>query len=389
MTSHTIQPITGKTVTRDLFSLIKRFKVTTIILLLGGSIAMTISSLNAVTMTNNSQYLPSSQFSESGKFVNQIPVTEFSFGKFFKLLKRSLFDKKETTIPHKEIPLELVTPTQLEKLPQHQTSVLRLGHSTILIKIENQFWLLDPVFGERASPFSFAGPKRFHQAPIDIENLPEIEGVIISHNHYDHMDEYSIKKLKGKVKHFYMPIGNAAQIKAWGIESHQITELDWWQEVNVGPVMIAATPAQHFSGRGLGDRDKALWSSWVIKSDNSSIFFSGDTGYFSGFKTIGEKYGPFDLTMIETGAYDEEWPEVHMTPQQSSQAHKDLNGRKFLPVHNGTFDLAFHSWTDPFEQVVNIANQEWIDLLTPKMGQVITLHDDDSVDKARDLFWWR
>lgn len=389
MTQNSIRLKPIKVLFNHLFSVIKRYKATTLILLLGGSIAMTISSLNAVTIDNNNQYLPSSQFNESGKFTNQIPMAEFGIGKFFKLLKRSLFDKKPTTTPYQEIPLEALTEKDLGKLPDDKTSVIRLGHSTLIIKIEGQYWLIDPVFSERASPFSFIGPKRFHQPPIKIENLPEIEGVIISHNHYDHMDEFSIKKLKNKVKHFYMPLGNAAQIITWGIDSNHISELDWWQEIQVGPVMIAATPAQHFSGRGLGDRDKALWASWVIKSESSSIFYSGDSGYFDGFKAIGEKYGPFDITMLETGAYDEEWPEVHMTPQESSQAHKDLKGKKFLPVHNGTFDLAFHSWTDPFEQLVNIANQEWIDLLTPKMGQTVILEEEESVDKARDLFWWR
>ena len=350
---------------------------------------MTISSLNAVTVANDIGYLPSSQYDNSGKFTNQTPVSEFRFSRTMKILARALFETKKNTVPKKAVPLEIVTPTLLKNLPSDRTSVIRLGHSTILIKIENKLWLIDPVFAKRASPFSFMGPKRFHQPPIDVENLPAIEGVIISHNHYDHMDEYSIKKLRDKVEHFVMPLGNAAQIESWGVDASQITELDWWQSFSLDGIEIVATPAQHFSGRGFGDRNKTLWSSWVIKSDRSSIFYSGDSGYFYGFKAIGEKYGPFDLTMIETGAYDDDWSEVHMSPLQSSMAHKDLKGRKMLPVHNGTFDLAFHSWTDPFEQLVEIANKDWIDLLTPKMGQVVTLEDDDSVDEARDLFWWR
>ena len=368
--------------------LIKR-KLRTLSLLFGGLIIMSVSSLNAVTVENEHYYLPSSQFTPEGKFSNGVPVEEFSWSRIFGFLKRAIFEKKVNTVPQNPVPIEILTPTHIENLPIDKTSVVRLGHSTLLIRIGEQNWLLDPVFSERASPFSFMGPKRFHQPPISIESLPHIDGVIISHNHYDHMDEKSIKKLKDKVDRFVMPLGNAPQIIDWGVDSKKVIEIDWWQSIKVDQLEIVCTPSQHFSGRGLSDRDRTLWSSWVIKSDNSSIFFSGDSGYFSGFKTIGEKYGPFDLTLMETGAYDKDWPDVHMTPAQSSQAHKDLKGRKMIPIHNGTFDLAFHQWTDPFEQVVEIANKEFIDLLTPKMGQIVTLEDDESVEHARDLFWWR
>lgn len=325
----------------------------------------------------------------NGKFINDKAVEEFSFSKVIKMLKRSLFDKKVQTQPLIPIPVEILSREKLNGIPSGQTSIVRLGHSTLLIKLENKFWLIDPVFSERASPFSFIGPKRFHQPPISIEDLPEIEAVIISHNHYDHLDEQAIKKLKDKTNHFVVPIGNAAQLQSWGISDSAITELNWWQNIQIGHVELISTPAQHFSGRGLADRDKALWSSWVIRSDSSSIFFTGDSGYFDGFKKIGQRYGPFDITLVESGAYDHQWKDVHMTPAESAQAHKDLRGRKMLPIHNGTFDLAFHPWTEPFEELVEIANIEWIDLMTPKMGQVLTLQDDDSVDAARDLFWWR
>ncbi|TQV77565.1 hypothetical protein FLL45_02645 [Aliikangiella marina] len=350
---------------------------------------MTISSLDAVTIEKDRFFLPTSQLNADGKFTNAKPVAELSWSRILGFMNRALFEKKVNTVPSKTIPIEKLSQHQVNQLPEDKTSVIRLGHSTILIKINNQLWLLDPVFSERASPFRFMGPKRFHPTPIEISELPSITGVILSHNHYDHMDEFSIKKLKEKVSKFVVPVGNGAQLNSWGVNQDKIFELDWWQSVNVNGVQIVATPSQHFSGRGLGDRDKALWSSWVIRDENTNLFFSGDTGYFDGFKTIGEKYGPFDLTMMETGAYDEQWPDVHMAPEETIQAHKDLRGRKMLPIHNGTFDLAFHEWTDPFEQMVDLSNREWIDLMTPKMGQVITLEDDDSVDKARDLHWWR
>ena len=181
----------------------------------------------------------------------------------------------------------------------------------------------------------------------------------------------------------------ANKIKKWGVSEEKIIELDWWESIRFGDLELVSTPAQHFSGRGLVDKDKALWSSWVISDHHTKLFFSGDSGYFDGFKTIGERYGPFDLTMMENGAYDADWSDVHMSPKESARAHLDLSGRKMLPIHNGTFDLAFHAWSDPFDQLVDIANFEWIDLLTPKMGQVLTLGDERSVDAARDLYWWR
>lgn len=186
-----------------------------------------------------------------------------------------------------------------------------------------------------------------------------------------------------------MPIGNAQQLIKWGVPEEKLIELDWWEGIELNGLTLTATPSQHFSGRGLGDRNKALWSSWVIASNTSKIFFSGDSGYFDGFKEIGKRFGPFDATLMENGAYDKDWPDVHMSPSESAKAHLDLKGRKMIPVHNGTFDLAFHEWVDPFEQIIHIANQEWIDVLTPLMGQIITLEDDNSVDAARDVFWWR
>ena len=359
-----------------------------LLLLLGGAV-MSVSSINAVTNDDYQYYQSSSQYDAKGRFKNTETQPDFSLSKSLGFIKRAIFEKKVNTQPSVDIPLEQLTQQQILTLPNEQTSIVRLGHSTLLLKVANQLWLIDPVFGERASPFSFIGPKRFHQPPISIEDLPAIDGVIISHNHYDHLDELSIKQLHQRVKHFVLPLGNGTQLMEWGVDKEKITELDWWQNYKVGELEIVATPSQHFSGRGLTDSNRTLWSSWVIKSPQSNLFYSGDTGYFSGFKEIGEKYGPFDLTMMETGAYDKDWPEVHMTPQQSVQAHLDVKGKKMIPVHNGTFDLAFHSWTDPFEQVDELAKRHLVDLLTPKMGQVVSLNDENQVNRARDNYWWR
>ncbi|WP_227006564.1 MBL fold metallo-hydrolase [Shewanella donghaensis] len=283
-----------------------------------------------------------------------------------------------------------VTPlTQLSLSLETQDQIFRLGHSTLLIRLDGEYILLDPVFSERASPVQWAGPKRFHQSPINIEQLPAIKTVIISHDHYDHLDKAAIVALKDKVEHFVTPSKVGDHLIEWGVNPNKVTQLAWWQELNLGELTLVATPAQHFSGRGLLDRDETLWASWVIKGQHNKLFFSGDGGYFSGFKEIGERYGPFDITMIETGAYNELWHEIHMMPEQSLQAHIDLNGVDFhqkamLPIHNGTFDLSLHDWFEPLERIVTLAEKAKVKVLTPEFGEAV------SVDSPKQTeFWWR
>jgi len=296
----------------------------------------------------------------------------------FKFLKAILFNRQQPVKPKKgQIPVEPITSSQLAALKPDQTVFYRLGHSSLLIWLNGKFWLTDPIFSQRASPFQWLGPKRFHPPPLSMEELPQIEGIIISHNHYDHLDEASIKALNIKTQHFLVPLGLKAQLVAWGVAAAKITELDWWQSIQLGDVRFTATPAQHFSGRGLSDKNKSLWVSWAIQG-NRSLFFSGDTGYFDGFKTIGDKLGPFDVSFIETGAYNKLWEQVHMRPAQSVQAHKDVRGKVMVPIHNATFDLALHSWYDPFVQVTAISDQaqtsaEPLYWLSPKIGEPVSV----------------
>jgi len=262
-------------------------------------------------------------------------------------------------------------------------TLYRLGHSTLLMKMQGAFWLTDPVFSERASPFKWMGPKRFHQTPISIADLPPIKGVILSHDHYDHLDYAAILQLADKVEHFITPIGVGDRLIAWGIPASKIQQLAWWQSTQVHGVLLVATPAQHFSGRGLHDRDHTLWASWVIINQDQRIFFSGDSGYFAGFKEIGDQYGPFDLTLIETGAYDKQWPDVHMQPEESLQAHLDLRGKRLLPIHNGTFDLALHAWHEPFDRIVELAQRFQVKISTPMMGEAV-----DIAEAQNGQRWW-
>lgn len=296
-------------------------------------------------------------------------------------MKRVLFEKPAFATPNVEIPVSPIDPASFA---EHKFALYRLGHSSILLKLGQEFWLIDPVFSERASPYQFMGPKRFHQTPISLEDLPEITGVIISHDHYDHLDKTAIQSLKDKVTHFVTPLGVGQQIQKWGVAEEKIHQLDWWQSISIGDSKLVATPAQHFSGRGLLDRNKTLWASWVIQHQDLKIFYSGDTGYFDGFKKIGERFGPFDITLMETGAYDKNWPEIHMTPEESVQAHIDLQGKNMLPVHNSTFDLAVHNWFEPFERAEAAAKTNDVNLVTPIVGEALPL--DQSLNTSA---WWK
>ena len=281
-----------------------------------------------------------------------------------------------------EIPVNYLKKEDLISLENN--SIIRFGHSTLLFKLENEFILTDPVFSNRASPFCFMGPKRFHDNPIDIEELPKIKAVIISHDHYDHLDKKSVKQLNNKVETFYTTLGVSKHLIKFGIPKNKIVELNWWESIKVDNLEFICTPAQHFSGRTLMDRDKTLWSSWVIKSSSATLFFGADSGYFNGFKEIGDKYGPFDMTFLEVGAYNEKWSEIHMMPHQSIQAHIDLKGEVLFPIHNGTFDLSLHAWYEPFEKIDLLAKEKNIDIRYPIMGKTIPI-----LEKIETHKWWK
>lgn len=295
---------------------------------------------------------------------------------------RFLFDKPANSRPAEPVPVQTLTQAQL--LAAADNTLYRLGHSSVLLKLQNAFWLTDPVFAKRASPLSWVGPQRFHAPPISIEDLPPIKAVILSHDHYDHLDRAAILRLASKTGLFLTPLGVGERLIAWGVSPDKVRQLDWWQSIDVGSVRLIATPAQHFSGRGLWDGNRTLWASWVILHPELRVFFSGDSGYFDGFQRIGEQYGPFDLTLIETGAYDQNWPKVHMQPEQTLQAHIDLGGHVLLPIHNGTFDLAMHAWTDPFERIVALARAHNTRLATPQMGEAINILATHTGEH-----WWR
>ena len=318
----------------------------------------------------------------ASKFHNTAPREQPGFTQMMRIMKRWVTEKKIDPEPKKPLPLKPLSRAQLDALSDDELHLVKLGHSSILIKAKGQYLLIDPVFSERASPFSFMGPKRFQPTPISIDELPPIDKVLISHNHYDHLDKAAIKKLIAKTQQFLVPMGVEGDLQKWGADKAKITRFDWWQELKIDDTLFAFTPSQHFSGRGLGDGNKTLWGSWVIKTAGKRIYFSGDSGYFAGFKTIGEKYGPFDLTLIETGAYNEDWADIHMFPEESVQAHIDLRGVTMLPIHNSTFDLSFHPWYEPLNRVKAEADKQQVQLTTPLVGEVFT------VEQVNDTAWW-
>ncbi|MDB5747134.1 MAG: hydrolase [Massilia sp.] len=317
-----------------------------------------------------------------GKFTNPVRMREHSLGEMAGIWWTFMFDKPPGTAPTRAIPVQAMTREGLLAAPDN--TLFRLGHSSSLLKLAGEFYLLDPVFSQRASPVQWAGPARFHAPPISLADLPPLRAVILSHDHYDHLDHATILALAARTSHFLAPLGVGERLVDWGVDAAKVRQLDWWQETEIDGLRFALTPAQHFSGRGLGDRNSTLWASWVIMKDDLRLFYSGDSGYFAGFKAIGEKYGPFDVALVETGAYDKQWPHVHMQPEETLQAFRDLKGAWLLPVHNGTFDLARHRWQDPFERITTLAKEGGVALTTPIIGEPVNLKQPHA-----GRAWWR
>jgi L-ascorbate metabolism protein UlaG (beta-lactamase superfamily) len=269
--------------------------------------------------------------------------------------------------------------------PSTEVALTWLGHSSVLIELNGKRFLTDPVWTERASPTPYAGPKRFFAPPLPLHQLPHLDGILISHDHYDHLDPHAIRHLGGLNVPFFCPLGVGALLRGWAGPMARITEMDWWQEKELAPgFRLACTPARHFSGRGLLDRDRTLWSSWTLLGPRHRVFFGGDSGPFAeAFEAIGQQYGPFDVTMLEIGAYDADWADIHMGPEAALEAHRLLGGRQLLPLHWGTFNLAFHGWTEPVERLLTGAGTSGASLLLPRPGQRVVAGGEALISK-----WW-
>lgn len=321
----------------------------------------------------------------NGKFVNRGDVKlSMSFGDMRKSLV-GYFNPPPNTIPKQKLPIEKIDSLEITSY-KDSTRLIWFGHSTFLLQIKNKNILIDPMFGKVPAPHPTLGNNRFSkELPIDIEKLPLIDAVLISHDHYDHLDYGSIKKLKDKVKMFYTPLGVGAHLMEWGIGKESIVELDWWQETTFDDLIFRCTPAQHFSGRGLNDRSNTLWSSWIIKSDTDNIFFSGDSGYGPHFKEIGDKFGPFDFAMMECGQYNELWSDIHMFPEETAQAGVDVQAKLIMPIHWGAFKLGMHPWTEPVERISKKAKELNIKMIIPKIGEPIVFFNTSGIEST----WWQ
>jgi L-ascorbate metabolism protein UlaG (beta-lactamase superfamily) len=261
-----------------------------------------------------------------------------------------------------------------------------LGHSTVLIEIDGVRVLTDPVWGPRASPSRLAGPKRFQPVPIALRSMPPVDLVIVSHDHYDHLDYPTIRELAKRDVPFVTSLGVGAHLEAWGVRPERIVELDWWEshELPNTALEVTAAPSQHFSGRGLKDRNTTLWSSFVIRSDRHTVFFSGDTGLTTEYQAIRERLGPFDLVMLEVGAFHPAWGDIHLGPEHALEALALLGGGPFLPVHWGTFSLAMHAWDQPAEALLQLAPKAGARLVMPRLGEPVEPAYAEDVEP-----WWR
>jgi L-ascorbate metabolism protein UlaG (beta-lactamase superfamily) len=289
----------------------------------------------------------------------------------FRMLTEFAFGGSAHREPDAPLPVVARTAADYRVPPASGLRATWLGHSTLLLEIDGRRVLVDPVWGPRASPFTFLGPARFFAPPLPLAELPSVDVVVISHDHYDHLDLPTVKALVARGARWVVPLGVGAHLRAWGARPQDIEELDWWEATRVGDLTLTATPARHFSGRGLGDAGKTLWAGWAIAGPIHRVFYSGDTALHDQFAEIGRRLGPFDLTMIEAGAYDGMWVDVHLGPEQAVLAHRLVRGEVLLPVHWGLFDLALHGWTEPMERTLVAARAVGVRVATPRPGDMV------------------
>lgn len=352
-----------------------------VLLFCGGLLGMTTScSLTKFSEARLETVQRSPQWRD-GKFHNTLARQD---GPFHKILGKWMRSSGHT-VPKTDLPVFVRRGADFAEPSPSGLRVTWLGHSTALIEIDGYRVLTDPVWSARVSPISGVGPKRFFAPPLPLQELPSLDAVVISHDHFDHLDESTIVALKAHVPLFVVPLGVGAYLEEWGVELARIAEVDWWGEVKLGELTLCATPARHFSGRFVTSlySDDTLWAGWSIASSQHRVYYSGDTAMFPGLDEIGERLGPFDVTLIESGAYDALWPDVHLGPEQAVEAHRMVRGKLMMPVHWGTFNLANHSWVEPAERVWQACRRTDILLAIARPGESIDPASPPAVER-----WW-
>ncbi len=319
---------------------------------------------------------------KDGSFENNPYVPNIVPGKKWEMTRRQLFGDEVRVPPY---PLQIVRP-DLRSFVTPTGPGMRaiwLGHATVLVEVDGVRILTDPMLTDRASPVTFAGPERFFPAPLGLADMPHIDAVVISHDHYDHLDMQTVQVLAARGTMFFVPLGVGAHLVSWGIPETQIVDMDWWEEKPFRSVRIICTPAVHYSGRTLTRSNPTLWSSWTVIGPKNRFFHSGDTGFSPHFEEIGRRFGPFQLTSIKIGAYDYTWEGIHMNPEDAVRAHIALRGLRMLPVHWATLNMAIHAWDEPIARARTAAGKDRVDLLMPAPGEVV---DVEKPFVSRE--WW-
>lgn len=316
----------------------------------------------------------------NGVFINRrLTTMDVSLLSMPGLLKDFLTGRKKRQPPK---PLK-VESLNLEQFEDRKDKFVWYGHSNVLFRVSGKNILMDPMFGPDASPIGPMRTRRFSENSLDlIDDLPELDLILLTHDHYDHLDYASIQKLKDKTKAFWVALGMKRHLLKWKIPKNKIKEFDWWEELELGELRVIFTPSRHFSGRGAFDRSKSLWGGWIILSDTQKIYWSGDGGYDSHFREVGERYGPFDWGFMECGQYNEKWHQIHMYPEEAVLASQEARVKTAIPVHWGAFSLALHDWTDPISRFSREASEKKIKGCYPRLGQIITSGEEPSEP------WW-
>ena len=321
------------------------------------------------TSALKAQYAQSANWKD-GKFENLVETTmEFSIQSMPKMLYKQFFETKGRN-PKENLPI-LPFDKHTFLVPSDEPKIIWYGHSVVLMRINGKTLLIDPMLGPNAAPIAPFAVKRFSDNSLAvIDELPPIDLLLMTHDHYDHLDYASIQKLKGKTSHYFVALGVKRHLESWGIAGESITEFDWWDQQTFEGIDITFTPTRHFSGRGLKDRAKSLWGGWAFKTENENLYFSGDGGYGEHFKEVGKRLGPFDFGWMECGQYNPNWHQIHMYPEESVQAGRDAKVQKAMAVHWGGFALAQHHWKEPIERFMAAAKQAALPVITPRVGEL-------------------